>query len=367
MFNINMSWADLLARAGAFASLRLPPYSSPSSTDDILGDYWLGQTPVPVSKSHVFIDQPDRKGNNASFGFKLLQSTINIAYRYLLGESNASAVIATQMFRFALLHYSREEILFHLRWFLGPGLPYLSNLGHSFLMPEDMVEVSKSFFGPSPSVDQVPIEEGGVGAAASLFLSAYGVEDYLKSKGAIYMDDDIILLKAQRPGDSFELSGDRQPSQSTRLPDSFSGNAMGPESIQQEQQDKFQDFIFNVYDAPLAEDKNDSSSVPPTKAPSQDIPLGHTPPGTTGTSDFMKGFTFDSLLPTSGLQSIRMPSDSSWVSQISSYSAGIVTVRVQLLLQIIMHNSFCLGNGPGYPRSTVDHILNALTVDRGVF
>lgn len=110
-----------------------------------------------------------------------------------------------------------------------------------------------------------------------------------------------------------------------------------------------------------------SSTVAPSGDPLLDTPPVHIPKATSPFSDSMAGFFVGSLLPTSEWQSAKMPQESSWVSKISTYSAGIVTINAPLLLQIITHNSFCLGCGPGYLRSSMDHVINALTIDRLLF
>lgn len=293
-----------------------------------------------------------------SFGSKLIQSTLNIAYKYLLGESNASAALATHMFRFALLHRSREEILYKMRWFLGPGLQYLPSLGNAFILPEDVEDLWETFCGADYPTDRTEIEDGGIEAIASFFLSAFGVENYLETRGAVYMDDDTIIIKVPN-ADSERVNND-SPAAS---PPSFTGRKgsvpernVTPASPTPQDSTKhfssgkeynlsFQDRYMTQSQAPSLEHPQSSSSA-------------------SSPSGFIGGFSFDWLLPTAGLQSMMIQPDSSWVSQVSSYNNGAVTVSVPHLVQIITHNSLCLGNGPGYPRSAIDYVFNALTTQR---
>jgi hypothetical protein len=354
-------------RSKVLNSFRLPPFSFPLYTDDIMSDSWLGQIPISSTDPQLFTPKPNRRASSDLFGFKLLLSTVNIAYRYLLGESNSTAAVATQMFRFALLHHSREEILFKIRWFLGPGYPYLSNLGHAFLMPEDIPEVAEIFSILSLSVDKTAIDEAGLEAAAALFLNAFGVEDYLRTKGAIYMDDEIVLMKVDNTGSAVDTSGIDKPPQSLLFPQSLSEDEIAPRSSHRKGYAKSQDTTSGIHDQSL----EDSEMAPPQVSPSKTA-LGGTPITQTAkhagqASDYMTGFSFASLLPTSRFQSMKMPSDSGWISQISSYDAGSVTISTPHLLQIITNDSFCLRAGPGYLRSSVDYIIDALTFDRLVF
>jgi hypothetical protein len=310
-------------------------------TDDVLGDAW-GLVPNPltdVNRDLISIELA-RGERMDSFGSKLIRSTLNIAYKYLLGESNASAALATHMFRFALLHRSREEILYKMRWFLGPGLQYLPSLGHAFILPEDVEDLWETFCGADYPTDRAEIEDRGIEAIASFFLSAFGVENYLETRGAIYVDDDTIIIKVPN-ADSEGVNNDTPPAS---LP-SFTGRKRSvPEG--------------NVTPA--------SPTPQEDMAQSQSSPLKH-PQNSSGTSSplgFIGGFSFDWLLPTAGLQSMMIQPDSSWVSQASRYNDGVVIVSVPHLVQIITHNSLCLGNGPGYPRSAIDYVLNALTSQR---
>lgn len=340
-------------------SFRLPPYGIRSYTDDVIGDSWLGQNPISVIDRRLIANERGRREHGGSFGLKLLQSTLDIAYSYLLGESNASAAVATQMFRFALLHHSREEILFKMRWFLGPGLQYMSNLGNAFIMPEDIEDLWDSFFVLSPSVDKDAVKEIGAGAISSLFLSAFGVEEYLKSRGAIYEDNDTIIMKVQIATTGSDTSGISSPSQSLTFSLDIPEANFTPEFLQK--------YAKVQNSSKISHTSLQDSQVAPSESPAghslQKSPGSRTSKDASQASGFMNGFFIDSLLPAGGLQSMKIPSDSSWVTRISSHSNGTVTINASQLIQIITHNAFCLGNGPGFPRSAVDHVINALTTE----
>jgi hypothetical protein len=66
--------------------------------------------------------------------------------------------------------------------------------------------------------------------------------------------------------------------------------------------------------------------VSPPKTALGDTPITQIAKHAGQASDYMTGFSFASLLPTSGFQSMKMPSDSSRISQISSYDVGLVII-----------------------------------------
>lgn len=282
---------------------------------------------------------------------------MDIAYRSLLGESNTSAALASQMFRFALKYHSREELLFHMRWFLGPGVSYIPSLGHAFLTSNDAYEFADPYSVLSPSVDMAARAETRGDDSTLLFLGAYGIEDYLKGRGAFHIDENTIYMKVQHAGNTaIQINDVGEPSQSQfenynlnlqTSPD----NDVVPMPSQQE---------YAEYYTPGSA----GSTVASPGGTLLDTPQLQVPKATSLAPNSMAGFFVDALLPTSGWQSMEMPPESSWVSKISTYSGGIVTINAHLLLEVITQHAFCLGGGPGYLRSSIDRVINALTTDR---
>lgn len=262
------------------------------------------------------------------------------------------------MFRFALLHHSREEILYKMRWLLGPGLQYLNSLGNALILPEDVEDLWETFYGVDNPADRTEIVDGGIEAIASSFLSAFGVENYLEMRGATYIDDDTMAIKVAN-ADSEGVNN--------------FGSAASLNSFNGRQRSAREESSAPISPTPHGSSKHISSrEVYNTNYQDNDIsqsqatPLKHleNSSGTSSPSGFIGGFSFDWLLPTSGVQPMMIQPDSFWVSQVSRYNDGVVTVSIPHLMQIITHNGLCLGNGPGYPRSAIDYVFNALTTQR---
>ena len=109
------------------------PYSAPSClspTASIFGNGWYSFE-LADSVSHLSIKGPYTKKSTGILGVKLIQTSLIIAYHSLLHGLETSPDLASQMFRFAVFHHSRHELLVNLRWFLGPRSSSLETLGRA--------------------------------------------------------------------------------------------------------------------------------------------------------------------------------------------------------------------------------------------
>jgi hypothetical protein len=141
-----------------------PSISGPTNT---FGNGWFGRRPL-LPASNPATSLPSQDGTrNGSTSFELV-ITLTVAYESLLGDTKSSTVFRLKIFRYALPFHSCEELLFNLRWFLGPGAPDIQSLAREMVGFDEFWTHTNSFpraFGPShilsPYVDSFSITNGG--------------------------------------------------------------------------------------------------------------------------------------------------------------------------------------------------------------
>jgi len=297
----------------------LGPYS-------LFGNGWFDQRP-----NNIILNSPNEIHSGGrfeeSFAMKIIQSTLELAYLALLGEEKDIAELQMQMFRFSLRYHSREELLFNLRWFLGPGRSNFPVLGYaSFgfdnkdITPLNSESINFGIGSPNilnPFVDVSAIEEVNNEPVKSDLLNAVGVESYLRRMGAIYIDDNVVQMEIEAGGD---LSAGGVLLSTTR------GRSPGPglEKLNGSPQETGSSFTSSTF-------------------------------GTPG----------DTSLPS--LDSFGVPDPHGLPEQHSSPSSfrQMVTLNLPLLLQNLAAISMCLGKGPGYLQKDVEQaiISSVLQVD----
>ncbi|KAM0230173.1 hypothetical protein ACHAP5_011441 [Fusarium lateritium] len=82
--------------------------------------FWLGNDPAPILGSPESLDSP--------FSLQVIMSTLKHGYDVLLSATNLTEPSMIQVFGIALQRRSREQILLHLSWLLGPGTFELDRL-----------------------------------------------------------------------------------------------------------------------------------------------------------------------------------------------------------------------------------------------
>ncbi len=136
-----------------------------------------------------------------SMGLKAVHFTLQRAYRCLLDAVDLSAGLAGRMFRFSLKQHTREELLFNIRWFLGPGNPHLHRLaGAPFeqLFNQFSPQLTTLAHGVNltgPRTVSAPLP--------GLFLNANEVEAYLTARGACRVDDNTLELSVESDTTNF--------------------------------------------------------------------------------------------------------------------------------------------------------------------
>ncbi|KAF4956798.1 hypothetical protein FGADI_3580 [Fusarium gaditjirri] len=183
---------------------RLPPGSLPNDQSfqtifNTFGNGWTSDLPEPYFRFRASL------GNNGSstrdsLGLSIAEYTLYHAYVVLLHTVDPTETSVMQIFGFSLRKHSREELLFNLRWFLGPGFAHINKLAG--ITPH----------GADSPVENIPLLHPAVGADArseveslgsspmsglSHFMSANDVAVYLSSMKATSVDADVLELTVQ--------------------------------------------------------------------------------------------------------------------------------------------------------------------------
>ncbi|KAJ5464336.1 uncharacterized protein N7458_000022 [Penicillium daleae] len=127
------------------------------------------------------------------FGSRLLLYTLEFVYFSLLGRDNYTPHLAIQIFRLTLAEHTRPQILSAIRWYLGPGsrgLPESVPVVESSLDPINSRETWT--FGDAI----FPVRQG---RERDQYLSAYEIEEYLKTRAISEMDVDTLRIKIKSP------------------------------------------------------------------------------------------------------------------------------------------------------------------------
>jgi len=187
------------------SSIMAPNPAAPTfslSESDIFGNGWFNLQPSVEQYSIRDSRQGDPDGD---FAVKLIEKTLNMAYYSLIEYRHDPASFIMRMCRYALLYHSMDEVLFNLRWFLGPGSSAMkslcrANFGFDHTLSAQSLDLDAPRNGPkvfSPFVDAQALLEASNKIPRLAFMNALDVEEYLKSKGAVHLDQDIVQIRAQ--------------------------------------------------------------------------------------------------------------------------------------------------------------------------
>lgn len=174
-----------------------------SPLTNIFGNGWFDYEPMGLA--HVQEDQ-DLRVPAGGFGLKLIQANLQVAYFSLLDETGVYIPLVTQMFRYAFLYHTREEILSNLRWFLEQGISaqrYLGRAVFGFDATLSLQHLNHEYGGFKaqvlhPLVDAQALLESDYDRLMSPFLNAFDVEEYLVTKGAFRIEEDFIHMKTKK-------------------------------------------------------------------------------------------------------------------------------------------------------------------------
>jgi hypothetical protein len=159
---------------------------------NIFGNGWMDQVPAALISQTT--DGKVRQLEADSLALSIVNSSLYYAY-YALWESQDSS---NQIFRQAIQLHPREELLFNLRWFLGPGINEMYRLAG---VPFNTLLLDWPSNVPSlhPIIDSevmfdVQGLQPGHPATGSSFINADDVASFLYSKTLRYVGGDVLEL-----------------------------------------------------------------------------------------------------------------------------------------------------------------------------
>lgn len=296
-------------------------------SNSIFGNGWFDQSPAFVTQNGPTMSSAS---DDKSFSFQLVERTLIMCYDALLDLANSPVELrdfASMAFQWSFLYHTRDELLFNVRWFLGPGIRSLHILARAIFMNDAAGTSDTKFpraFGPSqilhPMVDNAAFQQSQSNGALPEYLNASEVEDYLKSLSNLDINQTVLQLS---------------------LPNS---NKVGKHR-------ETNYMSFNNGDLGAFQYTNTSGTS--AHAPMSDLSysFGNQSQVRESVTNIRDLFSFNALLE-SGQER-----EKGFRSQEPRQTREIISVNRTLLLQNLTKNSFCLGNGPGY---TIDGVHNAI-------
>lgn len=300
--------------------------------NEVFGNGWFGLQPAILS--HLSTDNADMTALERSFGIRLVQSTLSLAYEYLLDDSGSFDNYTREIYRYALLYHSREELLFTARWLLGPGFNSSAYalgkavFGCSTALSLEYVKAVHAGLEPrflNPLVDAQALVEAQEKVPVTHFMNAFTIVDYIVGRGAFYIDQDVIQMRVADAGAS-QIG----VSSSTAFPNYLNVN---------------QRSLANT----LLSSRVSVESVLPniTVCESSYLPSSTEDPWNAYGSNYISEDR-DNIVP--GMASTE------------DQKHQIHTLSVPIFLQSLAKRGYCLGTGPGFPTKAVDQAIVISTI-----
>jgi hypothetical protein len=337
------------------------------SESDIFGNGWFSLKPFI---SHLSIRGAGPSDPDGDFAFKLIEITLTMAYNSLVDYRNDPTSFVMRMCRYALLYHSMEEILFNLRWFLGPGFLAMQSLSRAnfgfdhTLSAQSFNAIASSNEAKvlSPFVDAQALVESPNKIPRLAFMNALDVEEYLKSKGAVHLGQDVVQLQVQGSSEAegtenYMLDlGEVRPQINTPANDQYLNQILGP--TEQE--------MFGISELTPIDSYFTSNSLPtvlqtPPFLSNSVNPTSNTP------AHNLDLFDFNSLLEGPEMMSSE---DGRYISarpKTLSVQSQTVSLCRSSLLKNLARSSICLGTGPAFPRASVDMAIESAIRPTPVF
>ncbi len=148
---------------------------------------WLSTLPLPYTSSAARGVQGGFFGHDLTN--RIVHSTLFYVYHILHDSENSSSGLANEIFNHSLKAHSREELLYNIRWFLGPGQGEMHRLSTA-----GTVELPTL----NPIVDVGALGSIGPHTESDMthrhLLTAHGVEEYLTSRMVRRVDEDTLEI-----------------------------------------------------------------------------------------------------------------------------------------------------------------------------
>lgn len=221
--------------ATMMASLPIDPISAgpstgsliirtPSLNINIFGNGWFGQVASNFPHLAECTVAPLPNVSDFPLAMKIIIATIQIGYHALFETiqlpGDSSRIIANRVFNYSLRYHSAEEIMFNLRWFLGPGQQEMHRLGNISFVTGPFAHIYREALKSHrrvgefvPAIDDDAFREVAPMRGAALsesvvvtdedaYVNANAVERYLWEKGIWFVGNDDIV---EVPGSVVEL------------------------------------------------------------------------------------------------------------------------------------------------------------------
>lgn len=180
-----------------------PPSLFPQLTGsptNVLGNGWTRDLPFSYTATiGGAVGHPIAQ----SMSTLIIGATLYYVYYILLEANDATySDAAKDIFRYALKLHSRDELLFNIRWFLGPGQREAYRLGITEFLILD-VQDHEDFPTLSPTVDSdalrdIQAQKIHSSSLHQTLLNASGVESYLLQRGVRRIARDILEIDLGR-------------------------------------------------------------------------------------------------------------------------------------------------------------------------
>jgi hypothetical protein len=290
-------------------------------------------------------------------GSRLLLYTLEFVYFSLLGWDNYAPDLASQIFRLTLAKYTRPQILSGIRWYLGPGYSYTVSLGALFHESFESHGLSESILAKKSSLHPISSRDTWTFGDAIFpvkqsrereeYLSAFEVEEYLKSRAHSEIDGDTLRININA---------------SHHLPASRCHESLSASTLHSPPPDK---------DDTIISTDTSHSNVPISNLDRCDLPSSasnsnlHTAQSTAGYSRVERA---DRPLTSDGVcgnqeEGVRTPLRGATVNRVPITRPRqprhdlLIAIDIKSFMRRLSTASTCLTHGPGYPRSKIDQLI----------
>ncbi|KAF6814794.1 hypothetical protein CMUS01_12568 [Colletotrichum musicola] len=167
----------------------------PRLQENLFGNGWLSQRPVVSHISPSQYKQSTEGKLDSPFSVHITLRALRSAYDDLWSTMDLSTPVIRQKFGHVLQYKTREEVLFTLRWCLGPGI---AEIGRLAMAPFDQLfGIGGDYGGAFPSAsDALPMapEISAVERRGHL-RNANDVAKWLRQQTLAEVDEDILELE----------------------------------------------------------------------------------------------------------------------------------------------------------------------------
>ena len=191
---------------------------APILNTNIFGNGWFGQVASNFPHLAECTVTPLPSVSDFPLAVKIIIATIHIGYQALFETiqlpGDSSRMIVNRVFNYSLRYHSAEEIMFNLRWFLGPGQQETHRLGNISFVTGPFAHIYREALKSHrrvgefvPAIDddafrevapaREAVSESVVVTDEDAYVNANAVERYLWEKGIWFVgNDDIIEVPA---------------------------------------------------------------------------------------------------------------------------------------------------------------------------